>query len=101
MKDKDNPDHVVLGPSVGKDRKLGVRFSADGTVESCIVRTVKKPPSGEHEALESCSSGKNGDVYHVVRRGTSRSGPAMVNSDAFCEGWEATFGKKKGKNTLN
>jgi len=51
MGSKDCSDHVVLGPSVGKNKKLGVRYDADGETSTCIVHEVEKSPQVSTKSL--------------------------------------------------
>ena len=84
-------DHVAPIVTVG-NRTSAILFR-DGAPPEEI--TLIQPPSGsDAPRLEAChDSGVEGTVWHVP---ADRGKPAMCNSVAFRQGWEATFGKKGG-----
>ena len=98
-------DVVLVGPEVegeGPKRHTVLRYrreaGEDGQLELGEIREAEegKPILGELVRLRARGEGGRLFDVDVQARGplASRSGPPMVASDAFRDGWERTFAKK-------
>jgi len=88
-------DEMKVGPIVDDHGgRLVVRHTADHQVKIGVVRPAPegKPVHGEIFTVEP-KDGED-DVYRVTSA-MRAAGPAKVNSPAFHDGWERTFGGRK------
>lgn len=94
LMDTKNSDHLCLGTKLAETKEGSIRavtiHHEDGEVTEGIVhaRGVDKPPD-DAPVFERCSGAPDeAEVYHVAGCRDGRRGPTMVNSPAFCDGWE-------------
>ncbi len=101
-------DVMNLGPEIGDGLRPYVRHRPNCVTEAGVIRTRE---SGNDEAVPPCDGivrlrhsgpGEVSDVETIYERppplndvAGSASGPAMVASDAFRDGWDRIFGGKQ------
>jgi len=103
-----NRDVLHLGPELPGGFHPYVRHRPGCTVESGIIKA--RPDQGNDEAMPNCdgiirlsSTGTPNtfDVESLYEKAApptdvaSRSGPAMVSTDAYRDGWDRIFGAPK------
>jgi hypothetical protein len=83
---------VILGPPTGDGGVCAVNHRPDHTITTGVLRSLEdgRPLDGDVVRLTPREGGigYNKEVLY------SRSGPAMVNSREYLDGWESVFGKK-------
>lgn len=94
----DGEDFAVLGPPADGGGQYVLRHLSDCSWQAGVLRPLEdgKPVHGEIVCLRPREDGGPGYAVESVNAGgkTSGSGPAMVNSKAFRDGWDGIFGKK-------
>ena len=90
-------DELKVGPAMDDGSHVAVRHTADHQIRIGFVRPLQegKPVHGEVFTVEP--KDEEHGVYRVqtIVDTKSSSGPAKVNSPAFHDGWERTFGGKQ------
>lgn len=95
-------DVLHLGPDLGNGTHPFVRHRPDHSIEAGLARPFK-----DGEPLNFCGDGAAvhlshrgpGAVYDVEdlytpEKSEAKSGPSMVNSSEFRDGWDRIFGKQ-------
>lgn len=96
---KKDKDKLILGPQVGEGTHVYIRETPDGEVTSGLVsRDKDNLPSYDSQIT---LSQVEGDLYEVddevmfTARGVQEeSGPPIVSTPQYREGWDRIFGKK-------
>lgn len=98
----DGKDFIITGPSTSDGGISIIRHDKNHNITSGVIHPVKdgKPLSGGE--LLNLHKTENENIFEVqpveldgkIESVVSHSGPAMVNSRAYQNGWDNIFGKK-------
>lgn len=85
-------DHLVLGPRVEDDLfKATVHREEGAVIPVEVVMKERGKGDSESQMLSTCDGAPEGaPIFHAA----DTRGPAMVNSAAYCAGYERIFGKR-------
>jgi hypothetical protein len=92
-------DLLELGPAVGERERLFVRHLPTHQMQAGVLCTLREgEPLAEGGTLVHLTRRGEGSTYEVQelysRSEGTRTGPAMVTSDAYRDNWEGIFGKR-------
>ncbi|KKL73256.1 hypothetical protein LCGC14_2076740 [marine sediment metagenome] len=94
--EKNDRDVMVIGPCNGDGSHVAIRYRNGEPLDSGSLRRLKhgRPISGEPVRLHPHEEGPGNDVEYLLTDGPELDGPAMVNSQAFRNGWDEIFEKR-------
>lgn len=86
--------HVVIGEEVAPGQHRATMHLPNGRRQEVVTKDADPnwTPPRSGSVLERCPDARGeGRVWHKAN-GTPRRGPPRVHSQAYCEGYERTFG---------